>query len=231
VFKVCDQPHPKLVKEILAACLDGNIHDSHSKLEKLWAKGYSAGDIVQVPSHCSFCAILCDAREHERYVCLFGTSLWRSLSLPFCLSPFLPSSRFLRDVVAPLFPLPPLLALSAYTGMVCAGQELEVTSSTRVPLVPQAPNEDRRFPLTCMSVPSVPRRPSTFTRPAPTQTRKQTFSRVAGNMDMPEKSKLDFLKIVGEYHMRVLEGADTLVQLSGMLAKMCLLKHNVAPCA
>jgi replication factor C subunit 2/4 len=50
-------------------------------------------------------------------------------------------------------------------------------------------------------------------------------------MDMPEKSKLDFLKIVGEYHMRVLEGADTLVQLSGMLAKMCLLKHNVAPCA
>jgi hypothetical protein len=59
----------------------------------------------------------------------------------------------------------------------------------------------------------------------------QTFSRVAGNMDMPEKSKLDFLKIVGEYHMRVLEGADTLVQLSGMLAKMCLLKHNVAPSA
>jgi len=36
----------------------------------------------------------------------------------------------------------------------------------------------------------------------------QTFSRVAGNMDMPEKSKLDFLKIVGEYHMRVREGLE-----------------------
>ena len=67
MFKVCDQPHPKLVKEILAACLDGNIHDSHSKLEKLWAKGYSAGDIVQVPSDFCFCTILCDAREHARW--------------------------------------------------------------------------------------------------------------------------------------------------------------------
>jgi hypothetical protein len=202
VFKVCDQPHPKLVKEILAACLDGNIHDSHSKLEKLWAKGYSAGDIVQVPSHCFFCAILCDAREHARW----GER--SSLPLPFCLSPFLPPSCFLR-----VSPFLPLLALSAYTrrdskfvtstNLVCAGHELRVTPATRV----------------------------TLTRPAPIHTRKQTFSRVTGNMDMPEKSKLDFLKIVGEYHMRVLEGADTLVQLSGMLAKMCLLKHNVAPCA
>ena len=59
----------------------------------------------------------------------------------------------------------------------------------------------------------------------------QTFSRVTGNMEMAEKSKLDFLKIIGMYHMRVLEGADTLVQLSGMLAKLCLLKQNVAASA
>ena len=95
VFKVCDQPHPKLVKEILAACLDGNIHDSHSKLEKLWAKGYSAGDIVQVPSHCFFCAI-CAMLASTRAASVFLV-------------------------------IPPLLALSAYTGMVCAGQELVVT--------------------------------------------------------------------------------------------------------
>ena len=224
MFKVCDQPHPKLVKEILAACLDGNIHDSHSKLEKLWAKGYSAGDIVQVPSDFCFCMILCDAREHARsLVRQFGTFfLPLSCPPPLPLSPRRPYASF----SAPSSPR----SLSIYL-IVCACQELGVTQASRVPLVLQAPNEDRRFPLTCMPVPSVPRRPSTLTRPAPTHTRKQTFSRVAGNMDMPEKSKLDFLKIVGEYHMRVLEGADTLVQLSGMLAKMCLLKHNVAPCA
>jgi len=105
VFKVCDQPHPKLVKEILTDCLNSDIHNSHEKLEQLWAKGYSAGDIVQ------------------------------------------------------------------------------------------------------------------------------TFSRVTGNMEMAEKSKLDFLKIIGLYHMRILEGSDTLVQLSGMLAKLCLLKDQLAQAA
>ena len=59
----------------------------------------------------------------------------------------------------------------------------------------------------------------------------QTFSRVTGNMDMPEKSKLDFLKVIGGYHMRILEGSDTLVQLSGLVAKLCLLKLTVAPSA
>ncbi len=44
---MCDQPHPKLVKDILQGCLAGDIHKSHDNLEKLWAKGYSAGDIVQ----------------------------------------------------------------------------------------------------------------------------------------------------------------------------------------
>lgn len=102
VFKVCDQPHPKLVKDILAQCLQGEIHSAHTSLETLWAKGYSAGDIVQ------------------------------------------------------------------------------------------------------------------------------TFSRVVQNMDMPEKSKLSFLKIIGQFHMRILEGSDTLVQLSGMLSKLCLLKIDVA---
>ena len=28
-------------------CLRADIHSAHSKLEQLWAKGYSAGDIVQ----------------------------------------------------------------------------------------------------------------------------------------------------------------------------------------
>ena len=48
---------------------------------------------------------------------------------------------------------------------------------------------------------------------------------------MAEKSKLEFLKVIGQYHMRVLEGSDTLVQLSGMLSRLCLLKEDVAVAA
>ena len=59
----------------------------------------------------------------------------------------------------------------------------------------------------------------------------QTFSRVTSNMEMAEKSKLDFLKVIGGFHMRILEGSDSLVQLSGLIAKLCLLKSTVAPSA
>ena len=50
-------------------------------------------------------------------------------------------------------------------------------------------------------------------------------------MEMAEKSKLDFLKVIGGFHMRILEGSDSLVQLSGLIAKLCLLKSTVAPSA
>uniref|UniRef100_A0A7S0EJS6 Replication factor C C-terminal domain-containing protein n=1 Tax=Hanusia phi TaxID=3032 RepID=A0A7S0EJS6_9CRYP len=56
----------------------------------------------------------------------------------------------------------------------------------------------------------------------------QTIFKVTRNMDMPEKSKLDFLKEIGIYHMRVLEGVDSLVQVSGLLGKLCLLKESSA---
>jgi replication factor C subunit 2/4 len=46
VFKVCDQPHPYIAKEILLACVDGQIDASYAHLQSLWAQGYSAIDII-----------------------------------------------------------------------------------------------------------------------------------------------------------------------------------------
>ena len=47
VFKVCDQPHPMLVQEIVQSCVNCDIDDALSKLEKLWYQGYAAIDIIQ----------------------------------------------------------------------------------------------------------------------------------------------------------------------------------------
>jgi replication factor C subunit 2/4 len=46
VFKVCDQPHPILVQDLIRACSHGEIDESLSKLYGLWDQGYSAVDIV-----------------------------------------------------------------------------------------------------------------------------------------------------------------------------------------
>eukprot|EP01118_Nematostelium_gracile_P003031 TRINITY_DN13474_c0_g1_i1.p1 TRINITY_DN13474_c0_g1~~TRINITY_DN13474_c0_g1_i1.p1 ORF type:complete len:224 (+),score=50.14 TRINITY_DN13474_c0_g1_i1:29-673(+) len=46
VFKVCDQPHPLVVKEIVKQAIVGNIEVSHQNLVYLWKKGYSASDII-----------------------------------------------------------------------------------------------------------------------------------------------------------------------------------------
>jgi replication factor C subunit 2/4 len=53
VFKIVDQPHPLVIKRILSLCLGaggagtgGDIDGALSLLDDLWAKGYSAIDIV-----------------------------------------------------------------------------------------------------------------------------------------------------------------------------------------
>ncbi|XP_031850483.1 replication factor C subunit RfC4 [Nomia melanderi] len=46
VFKVCDEPHPLLVKEMLEFCTDGNISKAYSVMEHLWKMGYSAEDLI-----------------------------------------------------------------------------------------------------------------------------------------------------------------------------------------
>ncbi|CAK9796492.1 Replication factor C subunit 2 [Anthophora plagiata] len=46
VFKVCDEPHPLLVKEMLQFCTDGNISKAFGVMEHLWKMGYSADDLI-----------------------------------------------------------------------------------------------------------------------------------------------------------------------------------------
>ena len=43
---------------------------------------------------------------------------------------------------------------------------------------------------------------------------------------MPEEVKLEFIKEIGFCHMRILDGLDTLLQLSGMIAKLCCVAAN-----
>uniref|UniRef100_A0A4W5LZC0 Replication factor C (activator 1) 2 n=1 Tax=Hucho hucho TaxID=62062 RepID=A0A4W5LZC0_9TELE len=46
VFKVCDEPHPLLVKSMLEHCVNANIDEAYKIIEQLWALGYSPEDII-----------------------------------------------------------------------------------------------------------------------------------------------------------------------------------------
>ncbi|XP_053987288.1 replication factor C subunit 2 [Hylaeus volcanicus] len=46
VFKVCDEPHPLLVKEMLEFCSQGQISKAYGVMQHLWAMGYSAEDLI-----------------------------------------------------------------------------------------------------------------------------------------------------------------------------------------
>ena len=46
VFKVCDEPHPLLVKEMLEKCSVGDITSANNTMEHLWSMGYSAEDLI-----------------------------------------------------------------------------------------------------------------------------------------------------------------------------------------
>lgn len=46
VFKVCDEPHPMLVQEMLEHCVKGDIHKAYKIMAKLWRLGYAAEDII-----------------------------------------------------------------------------------------------------------------------------------------------------------------------------------------
>ncbi|XP_065344274.1 replication factor C subunit 2 [Cloeon dipterum] len=47
VFKVCDEPHPILVKEMLQNCVSGDIDAAYKILAHLWKLGYAAEDLIQ----------------------------------------------------------------------------------------------------------------------------------------------------------------------------------------
>lgn len=46
VFKVCDQPHPTIIQDMIKACTKGQISNAMDRLDDLWQQGYAAVDIV-----------------------------------------------------------------------------------------------------------------------------------------------------------------------------------------
>ncbi|CAN6666530.1 replication factor C subunit 4 [Trichomonascus vanleenenianus] len=52
-----------------------------------------------------------------------------------------------------------------------------------------------------------------------------TMFRVTKTMDMDEQLKLEYIKVIGFTHMRVLDGVGTYLQLAGSLAGLCKLKN------
>ncbi len=46
IFKVCDQPHPTHVKEMIKHCMDAKLGEAQKKLDYLVQKGYSPQDII-----------------------------------------------------------------------------------------------------------------------------------------------------------------------------------------
>ncbi|KAI0224572.1 Replication factor C subunit 2 [Lamellibrachia satsuma] len=48
VFKVCDEPHPLLVKEMLQHCVNADIDAAYKIMAHLWKLGYSPDDIISI---------------------------------------------------------------------------------------------------------------------------------------------------------------------------------------
>ncbi|XP_065226976.1 replication factor C subunit 2 [Planococcus citri] len=46
VFKVCDEPHPLLVKDMLNQCVNGEISKAYKIMAHLWKLGYAPEDII-----------------------------------------------------------------------------------------------------------------------------------------------------------------------------------------
>lgn len=46
VFKVCDQPHPVVIREIIEACMQTQVDGAVTKIAALWHQGFSALDII-----------------------------------------------------------------------------------------------------------------------------------------------------------------------------------------
>lgn len=48
VFKVCDEPHPVLIKQMIEDCAQEKIDEALKAMSHLWKLGYSADDIITV---------------------------------------------------------------------------------------------------------------------------------------------------------------------------------------
>ncbi|KAK3859473.1 hypothetical protein Pcinc_034421 [Petrolisthes cinctipes] len=48
VFKVCDEPHPILIKDMIQHCITPNFDEAYKILAHLWKLGYAAEDIISI---------------------------------------------------------------------------------------------------------------------------------------------------------------------------------------
>jgi len=46
VFKVCDEPHPLMIKDMLMQCSESNLDEAYKIMLQLWKMGYSPEDII-----------------------------------------------------------------------------------------------------------------------------------------------------------------------------------------
>lgn len=46
VYKVCDQPHPFIMKNMLKSCFDDDLENALVSLQDLWHRGYAAVDLI-----------------------------------------------------------------------------------------------------------------------------------------------------------------------------------------
>ncbi|UYV66929.1 RFC2 [Cordylochernes scorpioides] len=46
VFKVCDEPHPLLIREMLSNCVTGQLDTAYATMAHLWRLGYAPEDII-----------------------------------------------------------------------------------------------------------------------------------------------------------------------------------------
>lgn len=46
VFKVCDEPHPMLIKDMLTHCSKGDLDEAYKVMHHLWKLGYASEDII-----------------------------------------------------------------------------------------------------------------------------------------------------------------------------------------
>ncbi|CAF3605852.1 unnamed protein product [Rotaria sp. Silwood1] len=48
VFKVCDEPHPILIRDMIEKCLKSDLDEAYKAMNHLWRLGYTAEDILSV---------------------------------------------------------------------------------------------------------------------------------------------------------------------------------------
>ncbi|CAF1194842.1 unnamed protein product [Adineta steineri] len=48
VFKVCDEPHPILIRDMIEKCIQSDLDEAYKAMNHLWRLGYTAEDILSV---------------------------------------------------------------------------------------------------------------------------------------------------------------------------------------